>query len=198
VETFNSWNRETLLFYHWLGDGKQPDVDVEAMVAEAMRQGQSGPGKIMARLYELLTGVLPKADLAVEPEAVNCVEVARFLLDKALRRAAGGCPLMIVCDTDASPADCASLLLTEWGQDIKEARGGRPNKGRDNFREKYLPWAWRLHECFGWTQAKIAEVMSGWAKRPVTQATIGKWLKRRGETLRHPNPASISGEPPLF
>jgi len=80
-------------------------------VAEAMRQGQGGPSRIMARLYELLGGVLPNADFPVEPEAVNCVKVARFLLDKALRRAAGGCPLMIVCDAQATPADCASLLL---------------------------------------------------------------------------------------
>jgi len=179
VETFNSWNRETLLFYHWLKEGKHPDVDVNAMVADAMRHGQGGPGRIMARLYELLGDVLPKADLPVEPEAVNCVEVARVLLDQALRRAAGGCPLMMVCDTDASPADCASLLLTAWRQDVEESRAGPHIIGRDKFREKYIPWAWRLHECFGWTNAKIAEVISGWARRPVSQATIGKWLKRQ-------------------
>ena len=81
-------------------------------------------------------------------------------------------------DPDASNEECLALL-SRWGKDAKGTPGGRPRKGRDEFRADWEREARRLWDGGrGMTQREVAEHISSRARRLVSVMSINRWVHR--------------------
>jgi hypothetical protein len=95
-----------------------------------------------------------------------------------LARVTRGVRLYTVMDPDATPGEVRSQQ-TMRGQRHKGNPGGRPVKGRDAYRARWLPVARALRKQ-GWSTRRIADHISAQGGRDISHVAIIKWL-RRGE-----------------
>jgi DNA invertase Pin-like site-specific DNA recombinase len=95
---------------------------------------------------------------------------------RRLRRLAGDVTLATILHPDAAPGENRSAQ-TRRGQRTKSKLGGRPIKGRDRFRRKWLPLARNLRDD-GLSYALIAGAIKERLGRSVTHTTIWRWLTR--------------------
>jgi hypothetical protein len=94
---------------------------------------------------------------------------------RLLRHLARGVPLYTLTDPDAAPGEIRSRQPRR-GQQAKGRRGGRPLKGRDRFRRKWLPRVLELREE-GVGYRPIATTVSEESGKRVTHMTVRKWIK---------------------
>jgi hypothetical protein len=99
-----------------------------------------------------------------------------------LARYAQGVKLYTIEHPDATPGQNRSAQ-TKRGQGPhgKDNRGGRPVRGREEFRLKWEPLAKELQEE-GMVLRSIAEEITRKAGRRISHTSIGKWLRQRSKS----------------
>lgn len=92
-----------------------------------------------------------------------------------------GIQLMTLLHPNASPKDCKSLRAN-WGNLIKERKGGRPLKG-DKYNAKWKPVAMEMASS-GMKSRQIAAKISKLSNRYISHVSVWKWLTKDGVNFR--------------